>query len=119
MKKAEMEKNRLEFACQELGIDKELIWGRCRKPEIVAKRWMVACFLYELGCNYNEIGRMINRDHQTATYAIAHASRDAWYVAEELVQKFEQFIAPKIKVPNYVKSRIEEKRVESRCVGTI
>lgn len=100
----------LDFACNELDVDKEVIWSKNRKSEIVAKRWAIACFLYELGWNYNQIGRKLNRDHQTVMYALERATLDTWYIAKELVCKFDVVVAPKKKVPNYRTSTIEEVR---------
>lgn len=97
----------LEFACKELGTTKNEIRARTRNNKIVAKRWMIVCFMYELGMNYNQIGRKIMRDHQTIMHAVECADRNIWYVAEELLCKYEALISPKKKVPNYKNSTIE------------
>lgn len=97
----------VEFACKELEVKRELIISRCRTKEVVAKRWMIICFLYELGMNYNQIGRKVNRDHQAVMYAVKNASWDMWYIAKVWVKKYDSLMSPKKKVPNYKSSRVE------------
>jgi chromosomal replication initiation ATPase DnaA len=97
----------VEFACQELGIKREVIVSPCRINSVVAKRWMIICFLYELGFNYNQIGRKVNRNHQVVMNAVKKADVNAWHVGRELLKKYDSLMSPKKKVPNYKSSRVE------------
>lgn len=99
--------NCVDFACKELGIDKELIWSAKKTKDVLAKRWTIICFLDALCLNYNDIGRKVNRDHQTVMHALSNATNDMKYVGRELACKYEALISPKKKVPNYKKSKIE------------
>ena len=99
--------NCLEFACNELDITKDLLWSRRRFTDVVAKRWMIICFMYELGMNYTQIGRKINRDHQAVMYAVKNAPAHAWDVAEELLHRYEVLVRPTRKIPNYKTSTVE------------
>lgn len=99
--------NCVDFACKELGIEKELIWSTNKTKQVVAKRWTIICFLDALCFSYNEIGRKVQRDHQTVMYALNNANKDMKYVGRELACKYESFISPKKKVPNYKSSRVE------------
>ena len=105
----------LEFVCRELGVDKELIWSASKTRDVVALRRVVICFLYNLGLNYNQIGRKVNRDHQVVIYSLEKATQDIKYLAEKLVAKYEAKIMPPrptIKVPNYKNSSIEVRYVD-------
>ena len=97
----------VKFACNELGISRDVIISRCRTAKVVAKRWMIICFLHELGLNYNEIGRKVNRDHQTIMNAVNKADINAWHVGRELLRKYDTLISPKKKIPNYKNSSVE------------
>ena len=99
--------NCVDFACKELGIEKELIRSATKTKEVVAKRWTIICFLDALCFNYNEIGRKVNRDHQTVMHALKKATTDIKYVGRELACKYEAFISPKKKIANYKNSTIE------------
>lgn len=98
---------RVEFACRELGVKKEVIIGRTRTNKVVAKRWIVICFLFKLGLNYNQIGRKVQRDHQTIMHALSQADSTLWDIAYHIMVKYEDYISPKKKVPNYKNSKIE------------
>lgn len=103
--------NCVDFACKELGIEKELIWSAKKTKDILAKRWMIICFLYELGFNYMQIARKLMKNHQTIMHAVKCADVNAWYIGRELAIRYEAFTRVKKIVPNYGKSRMEEKFV--------
>jgi chromosomal replication initiation ATPase DnaA len=102
-----MKVDALEWVCDELDVDRDVITGKSKFGSIVAKRWIIACFLYKLGYNYSHIGRKIWRDHSTVMHALDNATESMWDTAYHLLVKYDDFIAPKKKVPNYGKSRIE------------
>lgn len=103
--------NCVDFACRELGIEKEVIWGKSKKKDVLAKRWMIICFLYELGFNYMEIARKMMRNHSAIIHALICADVNTRYVGQELAIRYEAFTRVKKIVPNYGKSRMEEKFV--------
>ena len=97
----------MDWVCNELDVDRDVITGKSKFGSIVAKRWIIACFLYKLGNNYSQIGRIIWRDHSTVMHALDNATESMWDTAYHLLVKYDDFIAPKKKIPNYGKSRIE------------
>ena len=99
--------NCVEFACKELEIDRDVLWSAKKTKEVLAKRWTIICYLYELGFNYSEIGRYVNRDHQVVMNAVKKASWDMWYLGQILAKRYDAYITPKKKVPNYMNSSYE------------
>jgi hypothetical protein len=98
---------RVDFACRELETNREVIRGRARDNKTVYKRWIIACFLYKLGLNYSQIGRKLNRDHQTIMHALDNSTTSMWDIAYHILVKYDDYIAPKKKVPNYKNSKFE------------
>lgn len=94
----------LKFVCRELGVSIDDIWGKGKNKNLLAKRWIVICFLYLAGLNFSEIGRKVQKDHQTVIHALDNANKDMWYVAGELICKY---VALR-QIPNYKNSKIEE-----------
>jgi len=44
--------------------------GPRKHTALVRKRWLIAAILRKRGLSYNQIGRMLNRDHTTILYGL-------------------------------------------------
>ncbi len=64
-------------ACEILQIDREIIFGRCRKSDHVFNRHVTLAALMDMGAYNSQISRVFNIDHATTIHAIKKINNHA------------------------------------------
>lgn len=111
----------IEFIAQELFTTPEELKSRCKRTEIVRKRWVAICFYKLLGFNTSRIGIYLDVDHNTVQNALERADKSIKNKAKECYQKFTELepdssLLPRkvkiIKIPDYKHSVVITKEIE-------
>ncbi len=57
-------------ACEILQVDREIVFGRCRKAEYVLDRHITWTALNDMGAYHSQLSRVFNINHSTAIYMV-------------------------------------------------
>lgn len=111
----------IEFIARELLTTPKELKSRCKRAELVRKRWTVMCFYKLLGFNTSKIGAYLGVDHNTVQNGLERADKSIKDKAKECYKKFAEVepdnkLLPRrvkiVKIPDYKHNIIITKEIE-------
>ena len=111
----------IECIARELFTTPEELKGRCKRAELVRKRWVVMCFYKLLGFSVPRISIYLDVDRGTVQNGLERADKSIKDKAKECYQKFTELepnsnLLPRkvkiIKIPDYKHSIVITKEIE-------
>ena len=111
----------MDFIAHELLTTPEELKSRCKRAELVRKRWIVMCFYRLLGFNTSRIGTYLGVDHNSIKNGLERADKSIKDKAKECYQKFAEVepdssLLPRkvkiVKIPDYKHNIIITKEIE-------
>ena len=109
--------NSLDFVCEKLGVDRDLIWSRRRDEKLMRQRRTIIWFYRMQGFSVEHIGAKMNRNHTTILYQMDFLTdkekQDATKILEEWLKTDHR---PKYKfikkIPDYLHSKTTYLEIE-------